>query len=299
MRLIVSILFGALLQSQMCAINYSSSTAVEKDMAPKVIEVDTPDVAGVVEVPQAPKAAEVLDAIDSGAVVKAPKVIEVDTPDVAGVVEVPQAPKAAEVLDNKEIAKVVPEDIKPTKVVVKVKPKSCTKKINDIYSKSKEISDLILKKLAKNSNKSRADTVMQEVSPHFDKAYAARRVMGSHYKQLQDIGKVALFEDLLIGRILDQYADAIGMISRSTKIILSKRKVDIVSADLVEVGGRLKVKNKWLKLNYDLHCNSKVGQWQVYDISIDGISIIKNYKSQVVALIKQSGSVEGMLGAFK
>ena len=47
--------------------------------------------------------------------------------------------------------------------------------------------------------------------------------------------------------------------------------------------------NEWeLSVNYSLKLN-KSAEWKVYDISIDGISIIKNYRSDFKSHIERDG----------
>ena len=288
-----------LLQSDVMAMDYLRSS-VTKISQVEVLDPPKESVTKKVEVLDPPKES----------VTKKVEVLDPPKESVTKKVEVLDPPKEsvtkkADSLGNSnmnapEILEIIkpPEESPVVKVVVKPKPKTCTTNKNKIFTISSKISDLLLKELARAKGKDRREVIIKEISPYFDKKYAAKMVLNNYDEQLKKINKLEDFENMLIERVIDQYADALGMVSKSTRIVLSKRKVDIVSKSLVDIGGKLKVKNRWLKLNYDLHCNPENGQWQVFDVTVDGVSIIRNYKSQIRALINKHGLV-GMLGEFK
>jgi len=44
-----------------------------------------------------------------------------------------------------------------------------------------------------------------------------------------------------------------------------------------------------IKVNYDLYHSKKTGKWQVYDVSVEGISLVTTYRSSFNQIIKQKG----------
>ncbi len=52
-----------------------------------------------------------------------------------------------------------------------------------------------------------------------------------------------------------------------------------------------------IKVNYDLYLN-KAGQWQVYDVSVEGISLVTTYRSSFKEIISQKG-IDALLAELK
>lgn len=52
-----------------------------------------------------------------------------------------------------------------------------------------------------------------------------------------------------------------------------------------------------VKVNYDLY-HSKSGQWQVYDVSVEGISLVTTYRSSFKQIISQKG-MDALLAELK
>ena len=53
-----------------------------------------------------------------------------------------------------------------------------------------------------------------------------------------------------------------------------------------------------IPISYDLYRNSN-GEWKVYDVSIDGISLIANYRSSFGSQIRRSGSLTRVINQMK
>ncbi len=49
-----------------------------------------------------------------------------------------------------------------------------------------------------------------------------------------------------------------------------------------------------IKVNYDLYHSKKTGQWQVYDVSVEGISLVTTYRSSFKQIISKKG-MDGLL----
>ena len=92
----------------------------------------------------------------------------------------------------------------------------------------------------------------------FDYQELSRRTLGREWKKFspdQQKEFVTLFEKLLQGI----YADRI--------LAYTHEKIDIITTD-----------NKKVPLFYRM--TNKSGQWRVYDVVIEGISMVKNYRGQ-------------------
>lgn len=49
-----------------------------------------------------------------------------------------------------------------------------------------------------------------------------------------------------------------------------------------------------IKVNYDLYHSKKSGKWQIYDVSVEGISLVTTYRSSFKQIISQKG-MDGLL----
>lgn len=53
-----------------------------------------------------------------------------------------------------------------------------------------------------------------------------------------------------------------------------------------------------VKVNYDLYLSKKTGLWQVYDVSVEGISLVTTYRSSFKQIISQKG-MDALLDELK
>lgn len=53
-----------------------------------------------------------------------------------------------------------------------------------------------------------------------------------------------------------------------------------------------------VKVNYDLYLSKKTGLWQVYDVSVEGISLVTTYRSSFKQIISQKG-MDALLNELK
>ena len=179
---------------------------------------------------------------------------------------------------------------KPATSAVVIAPKNCKADKDSVYKEASKVSKDILSKLSKSSKGARKETLVREVSPYFDAKLAAKKVLKqSDYDKLVKSGHLDTFENLLMERIIDQYSDAVGKISKTTKVNLSKRQFYVIRKNEVAIGGKIKVKGSQLRLKYRLSCDTSLGKWKIYDIEIEGIGVLKNYKKQIGSAIKKHG----------
>jgi len=113
------------------------------------------------------------------------------------------------------------------------------------------------------------------VNEVFDYTELSRRCLGRGWKQLNDAQQkefVELFSELLektyADRLLAYTSEKINF-GRETE--LRKGQVEVESAIIT-------TDNKEVPLNYRMI--DKSGQWRVYDVIIEGISMVQNYRDQ-------------------
>ena len=72
-----------------------------------------------------------------------------------------------------------------------------------------------------------------------------------------------------------------------------KDKYATVRSQVNPIGG-----GEPIKVNYDLYRSKKTGLWKVYDVSVEGISLVTTYRSSFKQIVTQKG-MDGLLSELK
>ena len=121
----------------------------------------------------------------------------------------------------------------------------------------------------------------------FDYRELSKRTVGRAWKKMNDAQKnefVELFSELLGNVYADRllaYSNEKVEFTKETE--LKKGRVEVESN--IQLGG-----GKTAPLNYRMI--QKDGKWKAYDIVIEGISMVKNYRSQFRPILSKGGPEE-------
>ena len=122
--------------------------------------------------------------------------------------------------------------------------------------------------------------VGEEIDKIFDFKELSRRTLGKHWKKMsaeQQTEFVKLFRELLQG----VYADR--LLAYSDQKVLFDKEI-MLKKDRAEVQTFLQTSDgKKIPLFYRLTDQS--GTWKVYDVIIEGVSMVKNYRTQFRQII--------------
>jgi phospholipid transport system substrate-binding protein len=132
----------------------------------------------------------------------------------------------------------------------------------------------------------RRQKVKRIVDPHFDYQEMAKRSLGPAWGKLNPGQRqefVALFSQLLEA----SYSDKIEKYAQRVKINYTG---EILEGDYAEVRTVVVKANDRIPLNYRLI--NEGGTWKVYDVVIEGVSLVSNYRSQFSRIIHESGYAE-------
>jgi len=143
------------------------------------------------------------------------------------------------------------------------------------------VSDANLKK-AQNEEKRRA-ALKSTISRIFDYGEMAKRSLGVHWKERSSSERkefVGLFASLLE----NSYANKIESY-HNEKILYDKETVD---GDYAEVKSRV-VTAKRDEYSLDYRLLKEGSRWMVYDVVIEGVSLVSNYRSQFNKIILNQG----------
>jgi phospholipid transport system substrate-binding protein len=120
----------------------------------------------------------------------------------------------------------------------------------------------------------------------FDHAEMAKRSMGQNWKELTPAQQKE-FIDLFATLLESSYAGKIESYNNE-KIIYLK---EIVEGDYAEVKSRI-VTARHDEFSLDYRLMREGDRWKVYDVVIEGVSLVSNYRSQFNKIIKAQGYQE-------
>ena len=127
-------------------------------------------------------------------------------------------------------------------------------------------------------------TLGTEIEKVFDFEELSRRTLGKQWKKMkpeQQTEFVKLFKELLQGVYADRllaYSDQKILFDR--EIMLKKGRAEVQSYLQTSDGTKI-------PLFYRL--TDKSGSWKVYDIIIEGVSMVKNYRTQFKEILSNGG----------
>ncbi len=132
----------------------------------------------------------------------------------------------------------------------------------------------------------RRQALKKAISAIFDYGEMAKRSMGRHWNERSPAERkefVQLFETLLE----NSYAGKIESYNNE-KIVYGKESVQ---GEYAEVKSKV-VTAKRDEYSLDYRLMNKGGKWVVYDVVIEGVSLVANYRSQFNKIIQNQGYAE-------
>jgi len=150
---------------------------------------------------------------------------------------------------------------------------------NTIDEALKIIQDKDLKQPAKAEERRRR--LERVVGDRFDYQEMSRRALGAPWNTLSEQDReefVALFRTLLT----NSYADKIESYSGEGIQYINER----TEKDYAEV--RTKVLNGKIEIPLDYRLLNKGTDWRVYDVVVDGVSLVNNYRGQFSKILRSS-----------
>jgi phospholipid transport system substrate-binding protein len=152
--------------------------------------------------------------------------------------------------------------------------------------------DKVLAILRKSDLKSEAQRndilarLAQVINPRFDFTEMAKRSLGPHWAR-RSAEEQHEFVKIFAGLLRRSYADNIE--SYSSQNVLYTREVE--DKDYAEVDTKIVTDERAdVSINYKLHNVDK--EWKVYDLVIEDISVVNNYRSQFDRVIAKSSYVD-------
>lgn len=129
------------------------------------------------------------------------------------------------------------------------------------------------------------DLVQEVITPHFDFVRISAWVLGKYWRTAskeQKIRFVKAFRTLLVqtyGVVLLDYTDQ--------ELRYLPLRDDPASGDVIVRTEVIQPNGETVSINYRVYL--KNGAWKVYDISVEGVSLVTNFRTSYATEIKQSG----------
>jgi phospholipid transport system substrate-binding protein len=125
----------------------------------------------------------------------------------------------------------------------------------------------------------------QVIAQRFDYAEMSKRALAANWTPLTNEQRNE-FVNLFKAFLSDRYASKLEGYSGEHVEYLSER----LEGRFAEV--RSKLVSKKVEIPMDYRLIDKAGRWYAYDIVVDGVSLVKNYRSQFTAIIRSSSYEE-------
>ncbi|MBK9307052.1 MAG: ABC transporter substrate-binding protein [Nitrospira sp.] len=131
----------------------------------------------------------------------------------------------------------------------------------------------------------RRHMLAEAIASRFDYAEMSRRALAVEWKPLTTAER-AEFVEAFKGFLIDRYAERIEGYSGEQVEYLSER----IEGTYAEVRTELVSDKTTVPVDYRLLMNE--GRWHAYDLVVDGISLVKNYRSQFQKIIRETSYQE-------
>jgi len=161
------------------------------------------------------------------------------------------------------------------------------------YDLTKQVSEKLFNDIKASQSKIKKDPnylktiVRQDLMPYVHVKYAGSKILGQNYKTVTQEERDRYFA--VLDKYIEQvYAQVLTMYSDQS-IQIGKMKEE--SASLAIVNVKVAQPNNQPPLNVDFYWykNSKTGQWQVYDMTAGGASMVNTKQQEWSPIIRKQG----------
>jgi phospholipid transport system substrate-binding protein len=149
------------------------------------------------------------------------------------------------------------------------------------------------KQLAAGDKQKAVKLAEEKVLPYVDFEQATRLAVGRAWREATPEQKKRLVSEFR-NMLVRTYSNAISTYEGQTlKVLPARGKQDpeetVVRTQFVRAGGQP------LPIDFTMH--QKDNTWKVYDITVEGVSLVMTYRSEFDAIVKQKG-IDGLIQAL-
>ncbi len=135
---------------------------------------------------------------------------------------------------------------------------------------------------AESAKERRKERVWSIIERGFDFDELSKRILSRNWKKLNPDQRKEF--SLLIGRLLGNIYMERLMKFTNEKVVFTKESM--LSEKKAEVQSKIISQSKEIPLHYKMIL--KNGEWKVYDLNIEGVSLVRNYRSQFKKILKKN-----------
>ncbi len=142
------------------------------------------------------------------------------------------------------------------------------------------------------NTKVRREKIRRSIQSIFSFEDMSRRSLGKHWRKLTASERAefvavfgAMVENSYIGK-LEKYTDERVLYEKET---VRKRSAEVRTKVITSTGTKIPI-------NYRL--SNKSGQWLVYDVIVEGVSLVRNYRSQFATVLKKE-PIDNLIATLK
>lgn len=163
---------------------------------------------------------------------------------------------------------------------------ACAGVTDEVKKTVDEVVRIVSDKELKKNDQKRRQLLKKTISVIFDYNEMAKRSMGKHWNQ-RSAAEKKQFADLFASLLENSYASKIESYNNE-KIVYLKEAID---NDHAELKSKV-VTSKRDEFTLDYRMINQNGKWMVYDVVIEGVSLVSNYRTQFNKIITSNGYPE-------
>ncbi len=160
---------------------------------------------------------------------------------------------------------------------------ACATPIEEVKKTVDEVVHIVADKEMKKNEVKRRQALKKAISAIFDYSEMAKRSLGKHWN-VRTAAEKKQFAELFASLLENSYASKIESYNNE-KIVYIK---DIVDGEYAEVKSKV-VTAARDEFTLDYRLFKQDGKWMVYDVIIEGVSLVSNYRSQFNKIITANG----------
>ncbi len=136
--------------------------------------------------------------------------------------------------------------------------------------------------------------VDEMIIPHFDFLRMAQWVMGKHWRKASKAQK---------GRITEQFKELLVRTYATALLEYSEQKIEYLPVKQSKGSKTVTVKTRMAQgqgvniIPIDYSMRKRSDEWKVYDISVDGVSLISTYRASFSSIIRKNG-IDGLIDSL-
>lgn len=157
---------------------------------------------------------------------------------------------------------------------------------DDVKKTVDEVVRIVASKEMKHNDQKRRQALKKTISAVFDYSEMAKRSLGKHWNQ-RTAAEKKRFAELFATLLENSYAGKIESYNNERIVYLKEN----VEGDHAEVKSKV-VTAKRDEFTLDYRMINQNGKWMAYDVVIEGVSLVSNYRTQFNKIISSGGYAE-------